>query len=143
MKKILTLFLYQYKMIYEDNYNNHYSQYNGKNMSTKIWRRLLMKYYLEYNTIMEIKALDTEKYTIKPIMNGDYYKVYIDKSERTYFIVDKLYDTIEECIKWLGFYSKKVKRNFRIFFVLRNISTAHIECIQFDKNSTSTYNVKY
>ena len=68
-----------------------------------------MKYYLEYNTIMEIKALDTEKYTIKPIMNGDYYKVYIDKSERTYFIVDKLYDTIEECIKWLGFYSKKVK----------------------------------
>ena len=58
---------------------------------------------------MEIKEIDDTKCTIKPIMNGEYQKVYLDKAERTYFIVDEIYDTIEDCLKWLDFYTKPVK----------------------------------
>lgn len=66
-----------------------------------------MKYYLEYvHPFMTIKELDDEKFTIKK-RNG-WYHVYLDASERTYFTIDCIYDTIQDCFKWLRTYSKPV-----------------------------------
>lgn len=64
-----------------------------------------MKYYLEYvHPYMTIKELDDTKFTIKKGC-GHWFKVF---SGESYFVVDDLYDTIDECVEWLGTYSKKV-----------------------------------
>ena len=72
-----------------------------------------MKYYMETefdggNSYIAIKELDETKFVIKKTIGG-WYTVFLDNDERTYFNLDQIYDTIEDCFKELFYYSKKIK----------------------------------
>lgn len=66
-----------------------------------------MKYYLEYsNGIMSIKTIDTTKWKVKKSGCGNWYRVSTPYDDS--YLIEDIFDTIEQCIDWLGTYSKPV-----------------------------------
>lgn len=66
-----------------------------------------MKYYLEYDGVMTIKTIDETQFKVVKSNCGNWYRICTPYNDS--FMVEDVFDTIEQCLEWLGTYSKQVK----------------------------------